>query len=377
VIARSPGSGNRISAGTVAALRAAGLDPDRVCRVVETALAEDLRYGPDVTTLATVPAGTVAVAQITPRTAGVLAGSPVALAVFDAVLGSGQADAGQPGADGTGDSGAAGGAGYEVLAAAGDGTELVAGRPALVLRGPVQGLLTAERTALNFLCHLSGIATLTARWVAAVAGTGAVVRDTRKTLPGLRELEKYAVRCGGGTNHRMGLGDSALIKDNHIEAAGSVAAAIAAVRASTPALSASARSASARSASTLPKSGLPASGLPASGLPASGLPAFSLPASSLHCEVEVDDLTQLGEAVAAGAAEVLLDNFTPAECAQAVRLVRQAGAATRLEASGGLTLETARTYAETGVDFLAVGALTHSAPYLDLGMDLVACGSTG
>ena len=189
----------------------------------------------------------------------------------------------------------------------------------------MRGLLTAERTALNFLCHLSGIATATARWVAAVAGTGAVLRDSRKTLPGLRELEKYAVRCGGGQNHRMGLGDSVLIKDNHIQAAGSVAAAMAAVRAR---------------------------------------------AAGLHCEVEVDDLAQLAEALRAGAGEVLLDNFTVAQCAEAVRMAGEAGTATRLEASGGLTLPVARAYAETGVDYLAVGALTHSAPFLDLGMDL-------
>jgi nicotinate-nucleotide pyrophosphorylase (carboxylating) len=299
------GAGRRLSAGTAADLRAAGLDPHEVARIVSAALAEDLRYGPDVTTEATVPPGAAAVAEITPRAPGVLAGAPVARAVFDAVLG----------------------AGYEVLASTGDGGTLTAGHPAMVVRGPVRGLLTAERTALNFLCHLSGIATATARWVTAVAGTGAVVRDSRKTLPGLRELEKHAVRCGGGSNHRMGLGDSVLIKDNHIEAAGSVTAAMTAVRAH---------------------------------------------AAGLHCEVEVDDLDQLAEALRAGAAEVLLDNFTPGQCAQAVRLVREAGTATRLEASGGLTLETARSYAETGVDYLAVGALTHSAPFLDLGMDLTA-----
>ncbi|HEY1917596.1 MAG TPA: carboxylating nicotinate-nucleotide diphosphorylase [Streptosporangiaceae bacterium] len=281
----------------------AKLDPGEVDRVVRAALAEDLRYGPDVTTEATVPAGSVAVGRVTPRRAGVLAGVPVALAVFDLVLGED----------------------YELLAAAEDGTALIAGEPALVVRAPVRGLLTAERTALNFLCHLSGIATWTARWVAAVAGTGAVLRDSRKTLPGLRELEKYAVRCGGGANHRMGLGDSVLIKDNHVAAAGSVTAALAAVAAYAP---------------------------------------------GLHCEVEVDDLDQLEEALAAGAAEVLLDNFTPAQCAQAVRRVRAAGAATRLEASGGLTLDTVRDYAEAGVDYLAVGALTHSAPFLDLGLDL-------
>jgi nicotinate-nucleotide pyrophosphorylase (carboxylating) len=293
-----------ISASTADALLAAGLDPGETQTAVAIALAEDLRYGPDVTTLATVPAGAVAVAKITPRTPGVLAGVPVALAVFDALL---------DGAD------------YEVLTNVGDGATLTAGVPAIVLRAPTRGLLTAERTALNFLCHLSGIATATARWVAAVEGTGTVIRDSRKTLPGLRAVEKYAVRCGGGSNHRMGLGDSVLIKDNHIQAAGSVAAALAAVAATVP---------------------------------------------GLHCEVEVDDLAQLKEAVTAGAAEVLLDNFTVDECTEAVRFVREVGAKAKLEASGGLTLETARGYAETGVDYLAVGALTHSAPFLDLGMDL-------
>ena len=293
----------RLSASTAADLRAAGLDPCEVHRVVSAALAEDLRYGPDVTTQATVPPEAVAIAEITPRAPGVLAGTPTALAVFDAVLG----------------------AGYELLGSADDGGDLVAGRPALTLRGPVRGLLTAERTALNFLCHLSGIATATARWVTAVAGTGTAVRDSRKTLPGLRELEKYAVRCGGGQNHRMGLGDSVLIKDNHIQAAGSVTAAMAAVRAR---------------------------------------------AAGLHCEVEVDDLAQLAEALQAGAGEVLLDNFTVAQCAEAVRMAGEAGTGTRLEASGGLTLPAARAYAETGVDYLAVGALTHSSPFLDLGMDL-------
>jgi nicotinate-nucleotide pyrophosphorylase (carboxylating) len=192
-----------------------------------------------------------------------------------------------------------------------------------VLRGPVRGLLTAERTALNLLCHLSGVATLTSAWVDAIAGTGAVVRDSRKTLPGLRLLEKYAVRCGGGENHRLGLGDAVLIKDNHVHAAGSVTAALRAARAHAP---------------------------------------------DLPCEVEVDTLGQLDEALAFGAELVLLDNFTPAECTLAVH--RAAGTGTRLEVSGGLRLADARTYAATGVHYLAVGALTHSAPALDLGMDL-------
>jgi nicotinate-nucleotide pyrophosphorylase (carboxylating) len=275
------------------------LDLDDVRRVVDLALAEDLRYGPDATTAATVPADAVAVAEITPRASGVLAGVPAARAVFDAVLGDG----------------------YEVLSERRDGEKAVPGEPALVLRGPVRGLLTAERTALNLVCHLSGVATATAAWVEAVAGTGAEVRDSRKTLPGLRLLEKYAVRCGGGVNHRMGLGDAVLIKDNHVLAAGSVRAAMAAVRAHAP---------------------------------------------HLPCEVEVDGLEQLDEAVAEGAELVLLDNFTPEQCAEAVR---RAGGVP-LEASGGLTLPVARAYAETGVRYLAVGGLTHSAPALDLGLDL-------
>jgi len=291
------------STPVLAALDVVGLDADEVRRVVDLALGEDLRYGPDATTEATVPAEAVAIAELTPRRGGTLAGVPVALAVFDAVLGVGA---------------------YQVLDRAVDGAAAIAGVPALRLRGPVRDLLTAERTALNLLCHLSGVATLTAAWVTELAGTGCAVRDSRKTLPGLRVLEKYAVRVGGGVNHRMGLGDAILIKDNHVVAAGSVTAALDAARAHAP-----------------------------------GLP----------CEVEVDGLDQLAEALAAGAELVLLDNFTVDDCATAVELT--AGTGARLEASGGLTLDVARAYAETGVDFLAVGGLTHSAPALDLGMDLV------
>lgn len=280
-----------------------GLDWAEVDRVVSTALAEDLRYGADATTEATVPAGAVATAEITPRRAGTLAGVDVALAVFEAVLG----------------------ADLEVLARGADCVPAVPGKPVLVVRGLVRGLLTAERTALNLLCHLSGVATATSDWVAAVAGAGCAIRDSRKTLPGLRLLEKYAVRCGGGVNHRLGLGDAILIKDNHVVAAGSVGKALAAARAHAP---------------------------------------------HLPCEVEVDSLAQLDEALAERAELVLLDNFTPEQCAEAVRRVRAAGTGTRLEASGGLALDRARAYAETGVDYLAVGALTHSAPALDLGMDL-------
>ena len=281
-------------------------DTEDLLRVVRSALAEDLRYGPDATTAATVPAGAVAVGAFTARAAGVLAGVPAVRAVLDEVLGMDEV-AGE----------------YEILDARPDGARVAAGEPALVVRAPVRGLLTAERTALNLLCHLSGVATATAAWADAVAGTGARIRDTRKTLPGLRLLEKYAVRCGGGVNHRLGLGDAVLIKDNHVAAAASVGAALERARAAAP---------------------------------------------DLPCEVEVDSLDQLDEVLALGAELVLLDNFTVDRTAEAVR--RRGSASTLLESSGGLTLADARAYAATGVDFLAVGALTHSTPALDLGLDL-------
>jgi nicotinate-nucleotide pyrophosphorylase (carboxylating) len=191
------------------------------------------------------------------------------------------------------------------------------------VHGPARSLLTAERTALNLIGHLSGVASLTRRWVDAVAGTGAAIRDTRKTTPGLRVLEKYAVRCGGGVNHRMALGDAALVKDNHVAAAGGITAAVGAVRAHAP---------------------------------------------GVALEVECDTLDQVREAVAAGVELVLLDNFSLDDTRAAVALVR--GSGVRLEASGGLTLDRAEGVAATGVDYLAVGALTHSAPVLDLGFDL-------
>ncbi|HKR49967.1 MAG TPA: carboxylating nicotinate-nucleotide diphosphorylase [Pseudonocardiaceae bacterium] len=279
-----------------------GLDAEEVHRVIATALEEDLRYGPDATTAACVPSGAVATATVSPRRPGTLAGLPVFLAVLDEVLGAG---------------------GYTITARRQDADRLAACDIALALRAPVAGLLTAERTALNLLCHLSGVATATATWVDAVAGTGVAIRDSRKTLPGLRVLQKYAVRCGGGVNHRMGLGDAVLIKDNHVAAAGSVTAAIAAVRVHTP---------------------------------------------ESPCEVEVGTLDELDEALAAGVPLVLLDNMSVPQCAEAVR--RAATSGTELEASGGLTLSVARAYASTGVNYLSVGALTHSAPALDLGLDL-------
>jgi nicotinate-nucleotide pyrophosphorylase (carboxylating) len=278
------------------------IDLDDLLRVVRTALEEDLRYGPDATTAATVSAEVVATATISPRAFGTVAGIPAVRAVFDEVIGA-----------------------YEVLSTMDDGTKVRPGDDVLVVRAPVRALLTAERTALNLLCHLSGVATATAAWVAAVAGTDVRIRDSRKTLPGLRLLEKYAVRQGGGVNHRLGLGDAVLIKDNHVAAAGSVTAALRAARAQAP---------------------------------------------ELPCEVEVDTLDQLEEALAEKAELVLLDNFTPERCVAAVRRVADLGAPTKLEVSGGLKLADARVYAETGVDYLSVGALTHSAPALDLGLDL-------
>ena len=269
--------------------------------VIDRTLAEDLIDGPDVTTAATVPADQVARARLTPRQAGVLAGGPIAAQVFRTVIGPAVS--------------------VEQLVA--DGGALVPGEPALVVDGPTAGLLTAERTALNLLTHLSGIASATRAWVDAVAGTGARIRDTRKTLPGLRALEKYAVRCGGGVNHRMSLGDAALIKDNHVAAAGSVTAAIKAVRALDP---------------------------------------------GIALEVEVDNLAQFDEAIGAGAELVLLDNFSLADTVEAVR--RSKGRAIT-EASGGITLERVRELAMAGVDCISVGALTHSAPALDIGLDLV------
>jgi nicotinate-nucleotide pyrophosphorylase (carboxylating) len=287
-----------------AALREADLDPADTERVVRQALAEDLAWGPDVTTTATTPPGAVAVATVVSRQPGVLAGLPVALAVLD-VAGL------LPGA-------------AEPLCA--DGDQVRPGRAVLRIRGPLRELLGAERTLLNFVTHLSGIATLTRAWADELAGTGVRLRDTRKTTPGLRQLEKYAVRCGGGTNHRMGLGDAALVKDNHVVAAGSLGAAVRAVRAAAP---------------------------------------------RLPLEVECDTVAQVGEALAAGAGLILCDNMSLDELRGAVTLARE-HPGVKLEASGGLRLESARAVAETGVDYLAVGALTHSAPALDLGLDLAA-----
>ena len=271
---------------------------------IARALDEDLRYGPDITTAATVPEGAVTTASLVTREAGVIAGVDIALLVLDEVLGPD---------------------GYRIISRVEDGARLEPGASALTVEARMHGLLTAERTLLNLVCHLSGIATATAAWVDAVHGTTTKIRDTRKTLPGLRALQKYAVRVGGGVNHRLGLGDAALIKDNHVAAAGSVVAALRAVRAAAP---------------------------------------------DLPCEVEVDSLEQLDEILAEGAELVLLDNFPVWQTQIAVQRRDTRAPATKLESSGGLSLESAADYAGTGVDYLAVGALTHSARVLDIGLDV-------
>lgn len=277
------------------------VDHDEILDVVRRALAEDLRYGPDVTTLATVAEDARTRAAVVSRAHGTVAGVDVALAVLDEVVGE-----------------------YRILQRLTDGDAVAPGDVVLEVEALTRPVLTAERTMLNLLCHLSGIATATAAWVDAVAGTRCVVRDSRKTLPGLRLLQKYAVRAGGGENHRLGLGDAALIKDNHVVAAGSVVAALRAVRAVAP---------------------------------------------DLPCEVEVDTLEQLDEVLAEGADLVLLDNFPLWQTQTAVQRRDRINPATRLESSGGLSLEQAADYAATGVDYLAVGALTHSVTVLDLGLD--------
>lgn len=282
----------------------AQLDRDEVLALIRTALHEDLRYGPDITSAATVPDDAVTKAAVISRKPGTVAGIDVGLLVFDEVIGPGN---------------------YEVLDRLADGTRVAARESVLTVQASTRALLTAERTMLNIVCHLSGIATATAQWVDAVSGTQCRIRDTRKTLPGLRALEKYAVRMGGGVNHRMGLGDAALIKDNHIVAAGSVVAALRAVRAVDPAI---------------------------------------------PCEVEVDRLDQLDAILAENVELVLLDNMPLWMTQAAVQRRNAIAPQTKLESSGGLTLDVAADYASTGVDYLAVGALTHSVQVLDLGLDL-------
>jgi nicotinate-nucleotide pyrophosphorylase (carboxylating) len=289
-----------LSADVHTELRKVGLNPIEVEALVRRALDEDLGGGIDVTSVATVPFDLEGVADFVARAPGVVAGLPVVRAVLEAT---------------SDDS-------VVVDEHAHDGDCVSQGEQLLSARALVRALLTAERTALNVLCHLSGIATLTRRWVDEVKGTNARILDTRKTTPGLRSLEKYAVRCGGGVNKRMGLYDAALVKDNHVVAAGGIAAAYRAVRELFP---------------------------------------------DVDVQVECDTTDQVGEALDAGARFLLLDNMDLEALAESVLI--NAGRA-ELEATGGLTLDRARAVAETGVDFLSVGALTHSAPVLDIGVDL-------
>ena len=268
--------------------------------LIKAALAEDLAGGEDITSVATIDSTATAKADFTARKSGVIAGIEIAEAVLREVGLT------------------------EITRVKNDGDQVKAGDVLLSVSGNTRAILLAERTALNFFSHLSGIATLTSAWVKEMAGTKCQVRDTRKTTPGMRVLEKYAVRMGGGTNHRMTLSDAALIKDNHIAAAGGVVAAFAKVRELYP---------------------------------------------NSEIEIEVDTLEQLREVLPQRPDLVLLDNMSPAQCREAVAIV---SGACKMEASGGIAIENARAYAESGVDYIAIGALTHSAPVFDIGLDLRA-----
>jgi nicotinate-nucleotide pyrophosphorylase (carboxylating) len=281
-------------------LRSNGLEPELVQALVDLAISEDLMGGTDVTSLATIPEIQISELDLVTRSPGVIAGINIAALVFLSVASRK----------------------IDIELCVEDGKKVEANTCLLTAKGSTIELLTAERTALNFLGHLSGIATTTNKWVNEISGTNAKVRDTRKTTPGLRLLEKYAVKAGGGTNHRMSLNDQALIKDNHIVASGSIKSAVEKVKDKFP---------------------------------------------ELDFEIEVDNLNQLNEALAVNAKLILLDNFNIEDLKKAVVTVNKKA---KLEASGGITLENARKIAETGVEFLAVGALTHSAPVLDIGGDL-------
>ncbi|MBZ8177322.1 carboxylating nicotinate-nucleotide diphosphorylase [Corynebacterium sp. 3HC-13] len=283
------------------------LKSNYVREVVNRALDEDLEWGPDITTDATVPIGQHGTALVVAREAGVVAGLPVAQVVAEQWALRRKLDPGTITCEHMLD----------------DGQRIQAGETALAISAPIREILSFERVLLNFLSQLSGVATHTRRWVDAVEGTGAQIRDTRKTIPTLRKLQKYAVRCGGGVNHRMGLGDAALVKDNHIAATGSLGLAVERIRSADP---------------------------------------------DITIQVECDTEDQVQEALDAGVNLLLLDNMSPRQVANCVAAIHQAGA--KAEASGGLKLSNARAYAETGVDYLAVGALTHSSTVLDLGLDL-------
>ena len=278
-------------------LKNLGLSPNHIFQQVKDAISEDLAGGQDLTSVATITQSQVSTADFVTRTGGVVSGLHVVAAVLE-YCGVNH---------------------YEVLVD--EGAKVSAGKVLITAQGNTQKLLLAERTALNFLSHLSGISTLTNQWVSEISGTKCQVRDTRKTTPGLRMLEKFAVRMGGGTNHRLSLSQAALIKDNHVLAAGSITAAFNATKKMYP---------------------------------------------DKSIEIEVDSIDQLNEAVKLKPDLILLDNMSVEQCSQAVLI---SAGLVKLEASGGIAISNAKSYAATGVDYLAIGSLTHSAPALDIGLD--------
>lgn len=278
-------------------LKNLGLSPNHIFQQVKDAISEDLAGGQDLTSVATITQSQVSTADFVARSGGVVSGLHVVAAVLE-YCGVNH---------------------YEVLVD--EGAKVLAGKVLITAQGNTQKLLLAERTALNFLSHLSGISTLTNQWVSEISGTKCQVRDTRKTTPGLRMLEKFAVRMGGGTNHRLSLSQAALIKDNHILAAGSISAAFNATKKMFP---------------------------------------------DKSIEIEVDSIDQLNEAVKLKPDLILLDNMSVEQCSQAVLI---SAGLVKLEASGGIAISNAKSYAATGVDYLAIGSLTHSAPALDIGLD--------
>ena len=278
-------------------LKNLGLSPNHIFQQVKDAISEDLAGGQDLTSVATITQSQVSTADFVARSGGVVSGLHVVAAVLE-YCGVNH---------------------YEVLVD--EGAKVSAGKVLITAQGNTQKLLLAERTALNFLSHLSGISTLTNQWVSEISGTKCQVRDTRKTTPGLRMLEKFAVRMGGGTNHRLSLSQAALIKDNHIMAAGSITAAFNATKKMFP---------------------------------------------DKSIEIEVDSIDQLNEAVKLKPDLILLDNMSVEQCSQAVLI---SAGVVKLEASGGIAISNAKSYAATGVDYLAIGSLTHSAPALDIGLD--------
>ena len=278
-------------------IKTLGLSPNHIFQQVKDAIAEDLAGGQDITSVATISESAVANAEFISRSAGVVSGLHVAAAVLE-YCGINH---------------------YEVLVD--EGAKVSAGKVLITAQGNTRKLLLAERSALNFLSHLSGISTLTNQWVVAVSGTKCQIRDTRKTTPGLRNLEKFAVRMGGGVNHRLGLSQAALIKDNHILATGSISKAFNAIKKEFP---------------------------------------------GKEIEIEVDSIEQLKEVINLKPELILLDNMSVEQCIEAVSITAGLVA---LEASGGITINNAKAYAATGVNYLAIGALTHSAPALDIGLD--------